>query len=100
MTAEATHQMMLRPEFLPRQKFQQLLDLLTSRGYALLGPVVEDAAIVYRRVRHARQFHKGVLQDQAPGSYRLRETGGERIFAWANGQGFPKATRIDTMLTN
>jgi len=75
----------LRPGFLPRGEFQRLLDLLQQRGYRCLGPVVQDGAIVYREVGQASQFPRGVGQQQAPGRYRLMETGDDRLFAWANG---------------
>ena len=80
-----TRDVPLRPGFLPREAFQRLLDLLRQRGYRCVGPVVEDGAIVYREVARAAQFPAGVGQEQAPGRYCLTETGGDRLFAWANG---------------
>jgi len=80
-----TRDVPLRPGFLPREAFQRLLDLLLQQGYRCLGPVVGEGAIVYREVVSTDRFPVGIGQDQAPGRYRLRETGSDRLFAWANG---------------
>jgi ferredoxin len=45
---------------------------------------VRDGTIVFDQIERAAQLPWGVLDEQAPGQYRLK-AGGERCFAWANG---------------
>ncbi len=71
--------------FLPREGLQRLLDELARRGYRCIGPVVRDGAIVFDEIGSADRLPRGVEQEQAPGRYRLRQAGHDRVFAWANG---------------
>jgi ferredoxin len=71
--------------FLPRANLQSLLDLLLAEGYATIGPVAKDGAIQYRPVSQVSELPRGVEVEQAPGSYRLSQEEGERLFDWANG---------------
>jgi sulfhydrogenase subunit beta (sulfur reductase) len=74
------------PAFLPRSRFQTLIDALRSAGYRCVGPRVRDAAIVYEAITRVEELPRGVVVEQAPGRYRLGEDGGgECCFAWANG---------------
>lgn len=73
------------PGFLPREELQSLLDLLHTEGYRTIGPVVKDGAIQYRPITQASELPRGVEVEQAPGSYRLSQGEGERLFDWANG---------------
>ena len=71
--------------FLPRTRFQTLLDALHRGGYRCIGPQVRDGAIVYDTLARAEDLPQGMQDRQAPGSYRVEKTGGPRFFSWANG---------------
>jgi ferredoxin len=77
----------IRPEhrFLERSNFDRLLAALTESGYRCIGPRVREGTIVYENLERAGQLPAGIEAEQAPGSYRLHETGTQRCFAWANG---------------
>ena len=71
--------------FLARADLQTLLDRLHDLGYRVIGPVVDDAAILYRDIDRVEQLPLGYTDDQAPGSYRLSQVDTPRCFAWADG---------------
>lgn len=71
--------------FLPRDSFQNLLDALRAAGWQCHGPKVRDGAILYGPIAGADELPRGVHADQAPGSYRIRQSESPRQFAWANG---------------
>ena len=71
--------------FLPRTRFQKLLDTLRQAGYRCIGPQVRDGAIVYDTLARAEDFPRGMRDRQSPGAYRLERTGSPRFFSWANG---------------
>ncbi|MEJ2452450.1 MAG: hypothetical protein P8047_17640 [Gammaproteobacteria bacterium] len=71
--------------YLPRKDLQALLDALAGRGYECIGPVVRDQTIRYLPITDTSQLPQGQRDNQAPGSYRLRQHENERQFAWANG---------------
>jgi len=71
--------------FLPRAKFQALLDALRQAGYRCIGPRARDGAIVYDTVEDVADLPAGLRDDQSPGRYRLAHTDSPRCFAWANG---------------
>jgi ferredoxin len=71
--------------FLPRARLDELIAALRARRYEVIGPTVEDGAIVYRRIERADPLPAGWRIEQSPGCYALRREPGERQFAWANG---------------
>jgi len=62
-----------------------LLDALRRRGYQCVGPQVKEGGIVYAPLTSVDDLPRGVNDQQSPGEYRLRDSGGARCFAWANG---------------
>jgi hypothetical protein len=72
-------------QFLPRSALQSLIDVLSARGYRVIGPQVRDGAIVYADLVQASDLPQGWRDAQAPGSYRLSASDSVRCFAWANG---------------
>ena len=73
------------PEYLPRERLQDLLHELQRAGYVCVGPTVRDGAIVYERLKDAADLPAGITDEQTPGTYRICSTGEARQFAWANG---------------
>jgi sulfhydrogenase subunit beta (sulfur reductase) len=72
-------------DFLPRDRFQDLINALVRAGYRCIGPRVRDGAIVYADIERMDDLPHGVQVDQEPGSYRVGSNGGPRWFSWANG---------------
>ncbi len=75
-----------------RDHFDTLIGELRSRGYRVLGPTVRDGAIVHRDVRSCDDLPAGWHDEQAPGSYRIRNDGDRELFGWAVGPTSLKAS--------
>ncbi|MGZ6544524.1 MAG: sulfite reductase subunit A, partial [Actinomycetota bacterium] len=71
--------------YLERDALGRLLDLLVERGYELIGPTVRDGAIVLDRIDGVDDLPRGIREIQGPGTYRLEQTGDDRLFEWAHG---------------
>ncbi|MEJ2554272.1 MAG: 4Fe-4S dicluster domain-containing protein [Gammaproteobacteria bacterium] len=71
--------------FLPRERLESLVDGLRRAGYRCVGPQLKEGAIVYDTLQSADELPHGIQDEQTPGSYRLKHSGGRRCFAWANG---------------
>jgi sulfhydrogenase subunit beta (sulfur reductase) len=65
---------------LPKAALEKLLENLLHMGYRLLGPQIQDAAIVYKPLTTIRDLPKGYISQQDSGSYRLAYTGHARYF--------------------
>ncbi|CAN5272308.1 4Fe-4S dicluster domain-containing protein [soil metagenome] len=70
---------------LPKRRFDELLNLLKRDGYEVLGPKIEQAAIIYGTVASAQDLPIGWTDKQAPGSYRLERRNDEAYFGFAVG---------------
>lgn len=66
-----------------------LFDALHAEGRVIVGPTVRDGAVVYEPLRSPTELPRGVVDDQAPGRYRL-EASGTRLFSWSVGPQSPK----------
>ena len=71
--------------WLDRNELQLLLDVLIQEGYEVLGPTVDQGAIVYDRVTNTNDFPRGITDQQEPGKYRLIENDDEYWFNFAVG---------------
>lgn len=78
------------PFLLPRPSLSELIDLLRTRGYTLMGPQVVDAAVSLQPIDSAEQLPKGVRDEQNGGSYRLVEGDPELSFEYVVGPDGPK----------
>src|SRR5690349_19546939 len=72
-------------QFLDRSKFQSLFDQLIALGYQVIGPRVEDAAIVYDHISSVDDLPRGWTDEQAPGRYRLHSRNDEMLFGYSVG---------------
>jgi ferredoxin len=63
-----------------RQGLDALLAALTRRGYAIIGPVVRDGAIVLDQVEASADLPIGWTDDQDAGSYELRRRDDDACF--------------------
>ncbi len=59
---------------------QRLIDVLAQSGYEVVGPTVDDGAVVYEPVERTDQFPKGYEDEQDGGRYRLKQTGSDALF--------------------
>ncbi|AHE68020.1 hypothetical protein Loa_02483 [Legionella oakridgensis ATCC 33761 = DSM 21215] len=73
------------PQFLPYERFQELLHVLQQSGFSCIGPQVRDNAIVYDVIHHTEQLPWGWRDRQLPGDYTLECCDERQAFAWSNG---------------
>jgi len=65
---------------LPKAGLEKLIGNLLRMGYHVLGPQIQDAAIVYKPLNSSRDLPKGYVNQQDSASYRLAYTGHSRYF--------------------
>jgi ferredoxin len=70
---------------LPKARLDDLIGLLVEDGYEVVGPRLEQGAIVYAPVQSARDLPIGWTDRQAPGFYRLEKRNDEAYFGYAVG---------------
>lgn len=73
------------PFILDRSDFDALFAALEKRGYEVVGPVVEDGAIVFDRISSAADLPAGWTDEQDGGHYRLKRRDDEALFGYAVG---------------
>jgi sulfhydrogenase subunit beta (sulfur reductase) len=76
--------------FLPRLALEDLIRLLRSQGYTVIGPTMLDAAVCMRPIESADQVPRGVRDQQNGGIYRLIEGDPELRFEYVVGPDGPK----------
>ncbi len=67
------------------QHFDSLLATLKQRGYRVVGPTVQDGALVYDELTSADDLPAGYTDEQAPGTYRLKKSGDKALFGFTLG---------------
>jgi ferredoxin len=77
---ESRHAAVIEPDGL-----DDLIRVLSARGFRVLGPTVRDGAIVYDELDSAAELPIGITDRQAPGSYRLEDRGDAARFGYAAG---------------
>jgi sulfhydrogenase subunit beta (sulfur reductase) len=65
--------------------FKGLFDILKGQGYQPVGPTVRDGAIAYDTLGAAHDLPMGVSDEQAAGSYRLRNRSDRAFFGFTCG---------------
>jgi sulfhydrogenase subunit beta (sulfur reductase) len=73
------------PGFLAGADLQVLFDVLREDGRRLIGPTIADDSIVYDEITSVAELPRGWGDEQAPGRYRLRQRGDERLFGYVVG---------------
>jgi ferredoxin len=68
-----------------RKNFDSLIIALKERGFAVIGPVVRDNAIVYDEVSSASDFPVGRTEEREQATYRLRRRSDEALFGYTVG---------------
>ena len=67
---------------LERERLDDLFAALTRRGYTLIGPTVQDGAIVYAELSSSAELPVGYSDEQEGGHYRLRRREDRALFAY------------------
>lgn len=71
--------------FLQRPDLQALFDALHQRGYQIIGPTIDQEAIVYDELESPDDLPHGWTDEQAPASYRLRRRDDDACFGYSVG---------------
>jgi ferredoxin len=71
--------------WLPRAGLEELIQLLAGDGYEVVGPVIDQAAIVYGRIESMADLPEGWTDRQKPGEYRLEQRGDHQLFGYVVG---------------
>ena len=66
--------------FLSHDALQTLVDALLEMGYDVIGPTIEQKAIVYRSIRRVHSLPQGWTDRQEPAVYRLEQGPHRRRF--------------------
>ncbi len=72
-------------DVVPKVLLQQLIDVLSAKGYRTVGPVVRDGAVLWDTIRQIADLPIGWRDEQAPGRYRIEQTDSTRIFGVVHG---------------
>ncbi|HLF19666.1 MAG TPA: sulfite reductase subunit A, partial [Bacteroidota bacterium] len=76
---------------LESEDIDQLIACLKSRGYTVIGPTIQDGAILHQEITSASDLPLGMSDEQQPGSYRLKSRNDKAMFGYAVGpQSFKK----------
>ena len=70
---------------LPQADLQRLLDVLSVKGYRIIGPTVRDRSVVWKTIRLVSDLPVGWRDQQEPGRYRLEQTGSQEVFGVVHG---------------
>lgn len=68
-----------------REHLQQLLDILSQKGYQVLGPTIRDGAIVYEEITSTTVLPVGWSDEQEGGTYLLKKGTDEALFGYVVG---------------
>ena len=71
--------------FLVKTHLQQLLNALSARGYCVIGPTIDQSAIVYSEINSVDQLPQGWTDQQGPATYRLVRREDDAWFGYAVG---------------
>ncbi len=72
-------------EFLPTDKLVALIDALAAEGYQVVGPTIDQGAIIYDEIRSVDDLPRGWTDQQQAGRYRLERREDEAYFGYVVG---------------
>ena len=75
----------LKSYFLIRANLDLLIQLLKSDGFQVIGPVIDQEAIVYSEIECADDLPIGWTDIQEPGKYRLQRRNDDACFGYVVG---------------
>lgn len=95
------------PQFFPKAALQSLIHDLRNRGYLVVGPMIDQQAIVYGELQSMDQLPQGWTDEQSPGHYRLNRRDDNQLFgfnvgphSWKKFLFPPKETILSAELVN
>ncbi|MDP2653738.1 MAG: 4Fe-4S dicluster domain-containing protein [Candidatus Omnitrophota bacterium] len=68
-----------------RKDFHRLFEVLRQRGYQIIGPTLQDGAIVYAEIQGETDLPIGVTDEQDGGTYRVKPRNDQALFGYAVG---------------
>jgi formate hydrogenlyase subunit 6/NADH:ubiquinone oxidoreductase subunit I len=71
--------------FLTKIEFARIFDVLRERDYVVIGPTIDQGAIVYDRVTSIDDLPRGWTEEQGPGKYRLKQRDDDTLFGYTVG---------------
>ncbi len=71
--------------FLTVASFAKIFDVLKSKGFTVIGPTIDQEAIVYDQIGSIEDLPRGWTDKQAPGEYRLERRDDEALFGYVVG---------------
>lgn len=74
-----------RQSFLKREDFEQLFLALHDLGYEVIGPTVDQGAIIYDRIETTAELPVGWTDVQEPAQYRLERRDDDAYFGYVVG---------------
>jgi sulfhydrogenase subunit beta (sulfur reductase) len=92
--------------YLQRTGLQSLIDVLIAEEFEVIGPTIDQEAIVFRPIRDASELPRGWTDQQQPATYRLQQPGHDRFFHFNAGPDswkkflFPPRQQIGTAKLN
>ena len=72
-------------KILERNNFHRLFDVLKESGFDIIGPTLQDQAIVYDHLEGVEDLPEGWTDEQAPGKYRLKKRNDKALFGYVVG---------------
>lgn len=70
---------------LPKSKLASLFSAIVRRGYRVIGPKLENGAIVLSELRDPSELPEGWTDEQSPGRYRAKRRSDSALFGYAVG---------------
>jgi sulfhydrogenase subunit beta (sulfur reductase) len=70
---------------LQADRLGSLIELLTRRGFNVIGPTLRDGAIIYDHIESAADLPAGWTDEQEAGRYRLQRRADQALFSYAVG---------------
>lgn len=71
--------------FLAKPELQTLIEVLRRQEYHVVGPTIDQEAIVYCELKSVENLPRGWTDEQSPGSYRLKRRDDEAWFGFVVG---------------
>ena len=71
--------------FLSKTAFGAIFGLLEKRGYQVIGPTIDQGAIIYDHIRCIDDLPRGWTDEQSPGQYRLKQRDDDALFGYVVG---------------
>ena len=72
-------------EFLPKNELQSLIDLLRDDGLTVIGPTIDQEAIVYDEIASVDDLPRGWTDRQEAAKYRLERRDDDALFGFVVG---------------